>query len=179
MIQAGVPAERVAAEDREAHSTANELLEPQSLAQVVVLGMSRDDHESRPRPHSVPAGDICICEVGDRIPAAFEPVDQRQVVAEHITGAIALDVGAQRGHDVGDVLSPPAGLASLAQVAVEAQPAPGVVGLPGVRREHDGDRAGVRVAHDERGVARARAAIEIEAYEIEAARPLRARAKGS
>ena len=68
----------------------------------------------------------------------------------------------------------PARVAVHSQIAIEAHSAPRVVGLPRVRREHHHDRAGLAVAHDERGVARARAAVQVEAHEVEAARPARA-----
>ena len=72
----------------------------------------------------------------------------------------------------------PARVAVQSQIAIEAHSAPRVVGLPRVRREHHHDGAGLAVAHDERGVARAGAAVQVEAHEVEAARPALADTKG-
>ena len=95
VIEPGVPAERVATQDREADTALDEVHECLLLSHVVVLGMSRDDHEPGVRARGVPFRDIAIRDVRDRIPVALEPAQQRQVVAKDVAGAVALDVWAQ------------------------------------------------------------------------------------
>ena len=59
-IEAGVPAECVAAQDREAHASPHEAHEVRLLSGVVVLGMAGEDHEGRPAPGCAPPSDITI-----------------------------------------------------------------------------------------------------------------------